>query len=186
MLPLLFETALHIQKRFPFDRLRFIVPNVNSQEEKYIEEQIGKIRKKENIDIEYAYSNSLSAMSASDLVILGSGTAVLEACVLEKPMITVTKIHPFSYLIAKRLIKIPYISLVNIISGKEVCREFIQHKCIPENIAEEAVQILEDKSYRNLMIENLKKVNLRLGDGDPSKTASEEICRFIDSISLQS
>lgn len=181
MLPLLFEIALNIQKKFPSDRLRFLIPNINSKEEKYIQEQIRKIREIENINIVYVYNNSLSTMNASDLIILGSGTAVLEASVLEKPMITVTKIHPFSYFLAKRLIKIPYISLVNIISGREVCKEFIQQKCIPENIAVEAERILTDKTYRDQKVEDLKKVNLSLGNEDPSKKASYEIFNFINS-----
>ena len=70
---------------------------------------------------------SYDALSYSDLAIMASGSATLEAAILGTPTIVVYKVSRISYAVAKALVKIKYISLPNIIMGEEVFPEFIQH-----------------------------------------------------------
>jgi lipid-A-disaccharide synthase len=179
MLPILLDSSVSIAAHLKDIKLRFLIVNINSKAEEFIRKEIKKIMKVKKVNLEYVFNDSIRAMYSSDLIILGSGTAVLEASILEKPMITITKINPVSYLIARHLINISYISLVNILSDREICREFIQKNCTIENIINETKKILTDSNYRNRMIENLREVNSILGGWDPAELASESIFTMI-------
>ena len=67
------------------------------------------------------------------------------------------------------LVKTKFIGLPNIVAGKSIVPEFIQHEATAENLAAEIAQILIDESYRNTMLENLRDVKQRLGQGGGSK-----------------
>ena len=93
-------------------------------------------------------SVSQHAMNASRLILLASGTATLEALLLHRPMVVVYKVNALTYAIAKRLIKIPYVSLPNILSyhltNTAIVPELIQDKATAQNIARYAKMILSD------------------------------------------
>lgn len=95
-------------------------------------------------------SLSQAVMSACELILLASGTATLEALLLHRPMVVVYKVNTLTYLIAKRLVKIPYVSLPNILSfnqsGQKVVPELIQGDATADNIANHAHQILKEPS----------------------------------------
>jgi lipid-A-disaccharide synthase len=92
----------------------------------------------------------------SDLVITKFGTSSSECAFIGTPFISVYKANFINYLIAKKLIKIKYVTMINIISGREIIKELIQSDFNGENIIREAEKILTDKAYRNRMIEELK------------------------------
>lgn len=94
-----------------------------------------------NIHIAYLNGLSYDALSYCDIAIVASGSATLEAAILGAPTIVIYEISHFSYIIAKYLVKSKFISLPNIIAGKEVFPEFIQD-LNPEKIAEKALLML--------------------------------------------
>ena len=120
---------------------------------------------------------SYDALSYSDIAIMASGSATLEAAVLGTPTIVVYKVSRISYAVAKALVKIKYISLPNIIMGEEVFPEFIQH-ISPGDIAEKAVYML--KNGRKGFDEKMAEIKRRLGSHDSYGLAGESILRFLE------
>lgn len=95
-------------------------------------------------------SLSQNVMSACELTILASGTATLEALLLHRPMVVVYKVNALTYAIAKRLVKIPYVALPNILAynqtGQAVVPELIQDDANADNIARHALDVLANPS----------------------------------------
>lgn len=96
----------------------------------------------------------------SDLVITKFGTSSTECAFLGTPFISVYKANLINYCVAKKLVNVEFATMVNIIAGKEVVKEFIQNDLTNENIISEAEKILTQESYRNKMrqeFDNIKK-----------------------------
>ena len=161
--------------------IRFLIPNINRKEQEYIQTSIKEFNQKHLLQLQYCFHCSLNAVSQSDLVILSSGTATLEVTYFEKPMIIIYKISNLTYILGKLLVKTKFIGLVNILAGKGVCREFIQKDCTPENISNEALQILTNTNYRKSMVDSIKKVKQGLSKGkNPAVIAAGEIKALLD------
>jgi len=114
------------------------------------------------------------AIKAADLVLVASGTATLEAAILDKPMVILYQVSPLSYWIGKAMVKLPWIGLVNIVAGKRVAPELLQEAARGERIAAEALKILEGESYRKEMLQGLAEVRAKLG----TPGAAERVARM--------
>ncbi|MBM9576990.1 lipid-A-disaccharide synthase [Leptospira sp. 201903070] len=181
----LLETAGQLSEHYELEKkkVRFLLPNINQKEELYILEQIELAKTKySHLKIEYLFDRSLRAIEASDLVLVTSGTATLEVAYFEKPMVILYKVSMFTYTIGSLFIRTPNIGLVNILSGKEICRELVQAECTPTHIVEESIQLLENKKYRNKTIEDIRKVKESLGSENSSRHAAREITKLIKGI----
>lgn len=95
------------------------------------------------------------AMQASDFVLLASGTATLECLLLHKPMLVIYKLHWFSYLLIKNMIKIPYVSLPNIIAKQAIVSELIQHQANPKNIVAHLQQLMQQSELKQQQLIDL-------------------------------
>ncbi len=82
-------------------------------------------------------------MEAADVVLAASGTVTLEALLLKRPIVVAYKLTPLAYWFAKRLLKIPYYSLPNLLVGKPVVEEYIQEKATPENLCQGVLRFFE-------------------------------------------
>lgn len=108
----------------------------------------------------------------ADAAIVASGTATLETCYFLTPFVILYSISSLSYFLGKRLVKIPFIGLVNIVGGDEIAKEFIQKNIDPFRIAQELEKCLWDPEYRKGQIEKLLIVKGQLGkQGAAEKTA---------------
>ena len=103
-------------------------------------------------------------MEISDLVIVSSGSATLETAIMEKPMVIIYKTSMITWLLAKNLIKIPNIGLVNIVAGKKIVPEFVQFKANAAKISKKSLEILRDKNLQENIRKELRKVKERLGE----------------------
>ncbi|WP_225911701.1 lipid-A-disaccharide synthase [Desulfuromonas versatilis] len=103
--------------------------------------------------------------NACDAVISVSGTVTLQTALVGTPMAIIYKMAPLTFAIGKRLIKVPFIGLANIVAGRGVVREFIQDAASPEAISEEILRILDDPQYNARMREGLATVKDRMGEG---------------------
>lgn len=112
-------------------------------------------------------------MAYSDLNIICSGTATLESAILGTPMVVVYKTSALTYLIARRLIKIPMIGLVNVVAGSKIMPELIQHECTGENIAAAVLDLAADDDTSRIARENLNAFKNRLGQPGASARAAE-------------
>jgi lipid-A-disaccharide synthase len=106
---------------------------------------------------------------------VASGTVTLETALLGTPMVVFYKVSPVSFLLAKLLIKVKFVSLVNILSGRQVVLELLQKDAISDKIFSELKRILNDKSYRNEMLFSLDKIGEIFQDKKPSERVAQMV-----------
>jgi lipid-A-disaccharide synthase len=110
------------------------------------------------------HSASLSVLKAADAALCKSGTTTLEAAIADCPLIVAYRTGRISYALAKRLVKVPQIGLVNVVAGREVAREFIQNDVVPEKMADALVELLASESpQRREVLKGLAEVRAKLG-----------------------
>lgn len=174
------ESAKKISQKIQ-KNIKYLVPNINDTEENFIKSSLDRYRNEFQLNLDYQYQNSAQCILASDLVILASGTATLEVAYFKKPMVILYKTSFLTHFLGKRLLLIPYVGLVNILSEKLVCREFLQDECNSDNILDEAEKILTNDDYRRKMVYDLEKIKDGLGNGDSSRRAKDAILKLISS-----
>lgn len=114
-------------------------------------------------------------LASSEAAVVTSGTATLETALFKIPEVVCYKSSRFSYEIAKRLVKVKYISLVNLIMDREVVRELIQGDCNSEGIREELSKLLNDQAYRSALMKNYDELETILGGGGASDKVAESL-----------
>ena len=120
-------------------------------------------------------------MKHADLLLIASGSATLECAILGTPFVVLYKTSLWTYLVAKSLVNIPNIALVNVVAGRRVVPEFIQNRAIPVRIADEMYEILNEKErYRTIQSE-LRKVKDKLGQAGASGRAAEIVMQVLES-----
>jgi lipid-A-disaccharide synthase len=120
---------------------------------------------------------SHEALASSDIALVASGSATLEAAILDCPTIVMYKVSALSYAAARLLVKIDYISLPNIVAGKEVFPEYIQ-ALKPETIAERVLHVLNNETTR--MKQDMEVVRKRLGTFDSYVLARDAVIQFLE------
>jgi lipid-A-disaccharide synthase len=120
-------------------------------------------------------------LRAADAAVVTSGTATLEAALMDTPELVCYKGNFLSYLLARKLVRVPFISLVNLVLGKPAVRELIQQEMTAANIARELNRLLHEPGYRNAQLEQFRLLREKLGRGGASrKTAAEIVRRLTD------
>lgn len=125
-------------------------------------------------NIHFVQNQTYSLLHHAYAALVTSGTATLETALFNVPQVVMYKGNPISYIIAKNVIKLNYISLVNLIMDKEVVKELIQNECNPKRVAEELRKILNG-SDRQKILENYRVLQGKLADGNASKNVAENI-----------
>jgi len=120
-------------------------------------------------------------MEISDMVIVSSGSATLETAIMEKPMVIIYKTSMITWLLARSMVKIPDIGLVNVVAGKRIVPELIQFDANAVKIAKECLEILNDKKRQENIKRELKKVKEKLGEQGAAERAAHIIQKFISS-----
>ena len=113
-----------------------------------------------------------ASLKYSDLALTCSGTVTLEAALLETPMIVIYKLAFLSWALGKLIVKVPHVSLTNLVAGERLVPEFLQGAVNPASLAEEAGSILQDDSRRGRIVEGLKGIRAKLGGGGASERAA--------------
>jgi len=128
----------------------------------------------DKLDVHIIMDQTQALLQHSHAALVTSGTATLETALIGVPEVVCYKGNPISYEIAKRIVNIKYISLVNLIMDKEVVKELIQNDFNTKNLQIELQKILSGK-YRTLMLNEYESLNNKLGDGGASERAAEII-----------
>ncbi len=118
-------------------------------------------------------------LGCSEAAVVTSGTATLETALLNVPEVVCYKASPVSYSIAKRLIKIRFISLVNLIMDREVVRELIQHECNARQIREELTLLLKGGAKREQVLNDYALLKDKLGGGGASKKVAQSLLQSL-------
>ncbi|MFT6844892.1 MAG: lipid-A-disaccharide synthase [Flavobacteriales bacterium] len=129
-------------------------------------------------DIQVVKNRTYDLLNIANAALVTSGTATLETALFGVPQVVCYKGSFISYTIAKQLIKIKYISLVNLIMDKEVVTELIQHKLTVPNICHELSAILEG-AQRDQMLEQYQTLKTKLGGGGASAKAANDIKKML-------
>ena len=150
ILPLMLDG---IQKLLLLDpKLCFIIPTVDQNHQYIVQDVIDQRSEQLRAAIVVVYDDSQptfsqQAMAASDIVMLASGTATLEAMLLERPMVVVYQLNQLTYQIAKRLVKVPYVGLPNILAATAIVPELIQEQASGDNICRTVMRLLQPRAY---------------------------------------
>jgi len=124
-------------------------------------------------------SAAYDALAAADVAIVSSGTATIEAALLGAPMVVVYRVAPATAWIARRLMRAPYIAMVNLLAGKLVVPELIQEAFTPQEVAREVEHLLASPDARATMRSELAEVGRRLGPPGAIDRAADIIAAMI-------
>jgi len=136
------------------------------------------IVKAKGIDVPILPHDRGEGVAAADISLSASGTATLESAVLGTPVVVMYRLSRLTYLLGKKLVRLPHWSLVNIVAGKEVVPELIQSEVNGERIAAEVRRIVAPENYERICAE-LKVVREKLGEPGASRRVAEEIHKMV-------
>ncbi|MGB0466150.1 MAG: lipid-A-disaccharide synthase [Pontibacterium sp.] len=138
-------------------QVSFVLPAVNEKRYEQLQALIDK--QYADLDIQLLLKHSREAMAASDVILIASGTATLEATLLKKPMVVAYKMAPLTYSILSRLVKSPYISLPNLLAGEKLVPEVLQNEVRAEVLGAEVLKALEDQQHRHYMAKRFNEIH---------------------------
>ena len=129
--------------------------------------------------VKIVLGQTYNALAAADAAIVSSGTATIEAALLDVPMVVIYRVTPLTALLAKPLVRTPFYSMVNLIAGRRVVAELIQNDFTPERVAAEVLRLLNDQSAREGVRRGLAEVRQRLGPPGAVERAADAIVQLI-------
>ncbi|CAH0995140.1 Lipid-A-disaccharide synthase [Emticicia aquatica] len=130
-------------------------------------------------DIRLVIDQTYDLLSISKAAFVTSGTATLETALFDVPQVVCYKTSNLSFQIAKRLIKVPYISLVNLVAQKEVVKELIQDELNKENLIKELTLIIDDSEKRTKVLQDYSQVRKSLGTVGASEKTGKRIVEIL-------
>jgi lipid-A-disaccharide synthase len=130
------------------------------------------------VEITISSGNSKDLMRRAAAGLVCSGTATLEAACLGLPYALVYRVATLTYEVGIRVIRVPYLGIVNILANRPVVREFIQHEATPAALADEALRLLNNGEARERLSADLSSVVATLG-GRNEQSASERAARAV-------
>ncbi|MFT7338074.1 MAG: lipid-A-disaccharide synthase [Marinobacter maritimus] len=172
---LFLETARWIQAKRP--DVQLVIPCVNREREKQVRDLIEALDVKLHVTI--VRGRSREVMAASDVVLLASGTATLEAMLLKKPMVVGYRLSNLSYTLISRLVKVPHVSLPNLLARQPLVPELLQDDATPESLGSAVLERLENQQERDLLVEAFTDLHLTLKQ-DADEKAANAISRLIE------
>jgi len=155
-LPCMLEAA---EKLARWMGVQFILVRATTIERRVFEEALAQT----SIRIPIVEGNTYDALNACDLAWTASGTATLETALMLKPMIVVYRVSWITYALARLLVRVDHIGIVNIIAGETIVPELIQGEVTADRIVRESQAILQDSDLRQRMVEKLSSIRQKLG-----------------------
>lgn len=176
ILPVMFKGAKRLAENRP-GKWRFVLILAPTVDQSIIAPLIKKYADILSISMIQGYT--YEALKASELAFVASGTATLETAIIGTPMLILYKLSWPTYFIARTMIKVPAIGLVNLVAREKLFPELIQSNATGEKLAEEAGRILEDPESRRKMIQGMSRVRQELGQAGAARRAAEAVIRFL-------
>ncbi|WP_114391767.1 lipid-A-disaccharide synthase [Oleisolibacter albus] len=126
-------------------------------------------------------ADKYDAFAASTAALAASGTVALELALARLPAVVAYRIHPLTYRLYRRLIRVRFVNLVNIMLDRPLVPELLQGDCTPDRLAEQVGRLLSDPTARQGQIDGVSEVSRWLGQGDvpPSRRAADVVLRVI-------
>lgn len=152
------KTAQRLRTHYP--ALEIVVPLVNAKRR----EQFEKIKAEvaPELPMHLLDGQGREAMVASDAALLASGTAALECMLAKCPMVVGYRMKPFTFWLAKRLVKTDYVSLPNLLAGRELVKELLQDECQPEALAAALDPLLHASRERETLLQTFHELHQQI------------------------
>ncbi|OPX34753.1 lipid-A-disaccharide synthase [candidate division KSB1 bacterium 4484_188] len=173
LLPELAEVVKRVSKRFKTEWVLGKAPAISSD---FYREML----KSFPVRIKIVENDVHHLMRYARVAIVASGTATLETGFLGTPMIVLYRVSPLTYLIGKKLVKIKNIALVNIVAGKTIVPELIQHEVKADIITRELERYFTDEKYYKATKQKLSRIRNILGEPGAAERAAQEIATLIE------
>ncbi|MGN1215961.1 MAG: lipid-A-disaccharide synthase, partial [Candidatus Cryptobacteroides sp.] len=167
MMPVFMKFADMLHAVPEYSGYRFLVAAAPSR---VIEDYSGYVGDREYVSI--VFGESYSVMRFSRAAVVNSGTASLECALIGTPQVVGYAGASLNFLIAKSIIKVRYISLGNLILDRHCFRELLQFYFTPENLVEEVRRMIEDKAYREEMLDGYSRIRSLLGGSGASASVA--------------
>lgn len=158
-----------------FAEYQFVIAGAPSQSEQLYAEVLG------NTAIPVVFGQTYELLQHSTAALVASGTATLETAYINVPQVVCYRIEAgrVGTWVKDQLIKIPFISLVNLIAGREIVKELFQQYCTPETVGKELELILTDHNYREAMLAGYGEVMAALGGPGCAKRAADLMIKIL-------
>ena len=166
-LPIMLTMAKH------FPDYQFVVAQAPSLDDHFLESLTGQ-----HPNVSMVKGQTYNLLRQAKAALVTSGTATLETALFGVPEVVCYKGNPISYFFAKKLIKVKYISLVNLVMDKLVVKELIQHDLTEENLLKELTALLKDEGARSRVMKDYAELWHKLGEKDASRRAAEVIYEY--------
>ena len=162
-----------VMKRFP--EYQFVIAGAPSQPQELYDKVLGKNH------IPVVFNQTYDLLQHSTAALVASGTATLETAYLNVPQVVCYRIEAgrLGSWVKERLVKVPFISLVNLIIGHEVVKELFQETCTPMTVGDELERILTDTAYRTNMLKDYKVMLEKLGGPGCAERAAGEMIKLL-------
>lgn len=155
--------------RIHYPNLEVVVPLVNAKRREQFERI--KVEVAPELKVHLLDGKGREAMVASDAALLASGTAALECMLAKCPMVVGYRMKPFTFWIAQRLVKTPYVSLPNLLAEREIVTELLQHDCVPEKLATALLPLLKESSGAEQLQHTFLQLHQRIRCGADEQAA---------------
>ena len=175
LLPVLLQAAAQLVVAEP--GTQFILAQASSIDDNLIQ----ALLQHSPVPVCVVHDQASEVMALSDVLFIASGTATLQAAVVGTPMVLLYKTSPLTYRLARWLVNVKWIGLVNLVAGRLVVPELIQDEATAERLCQEVLHLLRDPSAYNGMKEGLRQVRQSLGEPGASSRAAEVVlseCRL--------
>lgn len=181
------EAARHLgtllettDRLYQFQAATFLLPASATTGADFFRERIGRA------PIQVVEGETWDAIGHADLALAASGTVTVEAALLGTPMVTFYKVSPLSWFLGRRLVRVPFLSMVNLIAERKIVPELMQTEFTAARLAEEARRILSDDGVRRQMKADLAEVAARLSTGsDPMDRAVSAIGALLERLNKE-
>lgn len=180
-LPILIETAALLARRFKLNVLLATPPAFPC------DTVLTTFREPlRALSIQVIENETWDCIGHADLALAASGTVTIEAAVLGTPMVTFYRVHPLSWWAGRRLVKVPFLSMVNLIAERQVVPELMQDEMTPPRLASAGEDLLTDAARADRMRAELTRVRTALTrEGDPFRRAADLIAEALAAPAMQ-
>ena len=168
-IPVMMETAALLKERYP--GIKFLLSHAPSVAREQLDDALAHCHA--DVDFEVVADDVEHLFQQCQLVVAASGTVTLQAAIYGMPMVIIYKVSTLSYWLGRALIRVNNIGLVNLIAGKEIVPEFIQHDACASNISAQVSKMIDDAPGRRDIQRQLVKIRDVLGGGGASRRVAD-------------
>jgi lipid-A-disaccharide synthase len=158
------------------DGLAFVVPLASDGCRAVFEQALAKVDA--TLPVTLLAGHGLEAMAAADAVLLASGTATLECMLLKRPMVVAYRLSALTYHLARWLVRTPFYSLPNLLAGRPLVAELIQHEASAENLGREVLALLDDPARVEALTRTFAGLHTELRR-DASRSAAAAVLQLV-------